>query len=877
MKKHILLGTALASLFVLGACDYNEDNFPGFDEQLTITDVRTDTLVLADADYGKIAGMEENQGLALSKDPEGETYLTALEQLGKTKVFTDMVAPEDYLPAYVNSVFPFLSDGSKVLVQYNVGKEQPEYLSKLNSTGTFDLTSKDYKTVWGESMVVKYLTPATLKKVPALLKEQVKSPKEGDVCQVNYAWSETEPSTGGGSGDEPVAPDYTPISEVLAQKTGNFISKGEVVGASATSLLISDGTGIIRILRNTLPTFAVGDVVEVKGDIEFKQELTRFRSASEVKFLERKPDFAYPTPKTMNAAGFADYVKAPTVEYVKYEGRLTKSGNNYNIMIGDGTIQPGLTNTLYVSPDLIDKDVVVTGYLAGVSGSSTKYPNTFVTSVVAKDAADVVTPAGVLQYSDAGNYEAEGVVSAVYTRGFMLSDCSGSILVYKNTAPTEKVGQIVRVKGTTSLRNGVKQFGNKNLEVTVLDETTSDIPAKMVPQEMTAAEFDALAVTPRVVYATIEGQLEIKDSGNGFNYFNLSVEGATTTVSVSYVDESAFDMSLHGKNVKVTGFLLDYSKGRVAMMYSKVEEVTAANVLSRAITRASDVQPNASALYRYDGTAWTAYEVSDNIGISVLQPADYVSTGANYLSNADAVLPVYLKNTFPYAQSGDTKAVVYFGNKDLKVVADEYDFDGAAWVKKSVDKEKAEMAFLKTGGKWMEAKEYYSNDFAGELHNNAQIVNVKLDGMNYVWSAGAAYTRIKASGYYQRNRDTESWLITGLVDLTEAIAPQMVFMASADYLYGGKIENAVSVHISTNYVPAAADATDDEKVSSLLAATWSDPIQFAEWPTTTKMIEMRAPMTDYTGKKVYVAFRYASNSDPGFAPTLYMSNFVVKE
>lgn len=33
MKKHILLGTALASLFALGACDYNEDNFPGFDKR----------------------------------------------------------------------------------------------------------------------------------------------------------------------------------------------------------------------------------------------------------------------------------------------------------------------------------------------------------------------------------------------------------------------------------------------------------------------------------------------------------------------------------------------------------------------------------------------------------------------------------------------------------------------------------------------------------------------------------------------------------------------------------------------------------------------------------------------------------------------------
>ena len=40
----------------------------------------------------------------------------------------------------------------KVLVQYNIGKEQPEYLSKINEAQTFDLTSDNYATVWGESM-----------------------------------------------------------------------------------------------------------------------------------------------------------------------------------------------------------------------------------------------------------------------------------------------------------------------------------------------------------------------------------------------------------------------------------------------------------------------------------------------------------------------------------------------------------------------------------------------------------------------------------------------------------------------------------------------------------------------------------------------------
>ena len=33
----------------------------------------------------KIASMPKNQGIALAKDPEGQTYLTALNQLGKNQ------------------------------------------------------------------------------------------------------------------------------------------------------------------------------------------------------------------------------------------------------------------------------------------------------------------------------------------------------------------------------------------------------------------------------------------------------------------------------------------------------------------------------------------------------------------------------------------------------------------------------------------------------------------------------------------------------------------------------------------------------------------------------------------------------------------------
>lgn len=82
MKKHILLGTALASLFALGACDYNEDNFPGFDEKETITDVSTDTLVLADAHYGKIASMPKNQRDSSRQGSRGADLSYGIEPAG---------------------------------------------------------------------------------------------------------------------------------------------------------------------------------------------------------------------------------------------------------------------------------------------------------------------------------------------------------------------------------------------------------------------------------------------------------------------------------------------------------------------------------------------------------------------------------------------------------------------------------------------------------------------------------------------------------------------------------------------------------------------------------------------------------------------------
>lgn len=116
-NKYYLYGLFAAALTLTG-CDYNEDHFPGYDELAQPKDVWNDTITLADADYKTIAGIEANKELALSKDPEGETFKAALEAVAGNKYFTEEAPAVWYLPAYIASKYPYMDDNSKVTVHY---------------------------------------------------------------------------------------------------------------------------------------------------------------------------------------------------------------------------------------------------------------------------------------------------------------------------------------------------------------------------------------------------------------------------------------------------------------------------------------------------------------------------------------------------------------------------------------------------------------------------------------------------------------------------------------------------------------------------------------------------------------------------------------
>ena len=198
MKKIILMSTVL--LAGLSACeDYNDQ----FNIDYDITDIKTGvTIQLASSDYGTIAGMEANKELALSKDPEGQSYVTALEAIGENKYFADATEAEWYLPAFIDYKYPNADTGSRISVQYNMYRGESGYLADFKHISDYTLTNNDYRSVWNGTSTATYLSPST----------------EGDMVAVNYAYSEFEPGAGGGA--VPVV--YQQINEFDGE-AGNYV------------------------------------------------------------------------------------------------------------------------------------------------------------------------------------------------------------------------------------------------------------------------------------------------------------------------------------------------------------------------------------------------------------------------------------------------------------------------------------------------------------------------------------------------------------------------------------------------------------------------------------------------------------------------------
>lgn len=853
MNKKIIL-SALAIASVLTACD--DDYMKQFEDQdANITDVKNLTMTLENSDYSSIASNATNIAKALELDPENQTYVEMLKQVGKQYYFTDDIAGEDYIPAYLMAKYPNADQKSKFTVTYKKFKKTSSYLADFANISSYQLSGSDYEGVWGDKVKASFLTPQTLNRIPGILKENMSGAAEGTMCVVNYAYSDVEPSIGGGTKEEESP--YTKISEVIATGAGvESTIKAEVVGTYAKGILVSDGTGSVLVYPNNVPNYSVGDSVIVTGTTASYGGLLQYPNTSVITRSGKSESFNYPKAQTMDAAALNDWMKSPVVKYAKVTGKLSITTNNkgatyYNVVIegvnGKGSISYPMTGI--VDPALNGKDVDIIGYLIGVTGKDTKYANIMMTSICEKGGT-MLSPIGVIAASEAGQHKAEGIVIAKYARGFLLSDGTGKMLVYNFKGYDVEIGDVVAVDGKTKLYSGLMQFDSP--KVTKLERTAK--VSQPAAQELTAADFTSYVTAPYYAYVTYTGKLSITTNDKGATYYNIAIDGTSAQGSISFPLTGVVSPDLKGKTVTVTGYAFGQSSGKfLNTMITSIAEATPAKA-KIAFRAGANVQPNASVLYRLEGTEWKAY-TNDDVKVAVLSPKDYEELGSVTVGDPANALPIYLAKKFPYLVDESMAVVVYAKSSDA-MAAKEFSLSNGVWAP-ATNYTMETAVFVKDGD---EISANISTHFDNSLINDEgglKAQNTELTGdLTYIWKNNN-YGWVASAYKNGTTLKSESWLVTPAFNFLKAKHPVMTFDHACNKMAGYNsdeelkqlMKERMKVFVSVNY-------TGDVKTCD-----WTE-LEIPGWPTGTDWNFAPSGIIDLSSvignKKVVIAFMYKS-------------------
>lgn len=297
--------------------------------------------------------------------------------------------------------------------------------------------------------------------------------------------------------------------------------------------------------------------------------------------------------------------------------------------------------------------------------------------------------------------EVRGVVTGLDSRGFIVSDLSGSLLCYQASGFDQTSLPLysnITVKGTVSSYNKGLQIGITSDSYDIVGEGEYTYPA---PKVVTGADMDEAIqrTTPFAAeYVTFTGTLSI--SGN---YYNITVEGAETAIGSGYMVPDYIKAQLEdGKTYQFCGYFMAISGGKYYNVVITSIAAPGAKIGARKVLRAPASQvatEQKNAIYLYNGTAWTT--VSD---LMVLNPSDYTKMGLGYAnfsgSQPEEYLPTFLKVNFPYAPEEDVKTVayLYYNSGASAYQAREYMLTNDEW---QVNAGQTTCQFVKSDDKWV--------------------------------------------------------------------------------------------------------------------------------------------------------------------------------
>lgn len=189
--------------------------------------------------------------------------------------------------------------------------------------------------------------------------------------------------------DEPVVEDVTNIADLQKNPstTIEYTSKGVVVATTTKGFVLRDGTGSVYVYQNAAPTVEEGDYVKVVGVVSAYSGVYQFTNTAVVTALTEEKPVLVDNYVAYTGADFDTWYDATSRAVgvqVQFKGIINKSGNYYNVDLGASKVQGSLVypNSTISGAITSGKAYTIKGYLMYTSGSTTKYANIIVTSVV---------------------------------------------------------------------------------------------------------------------------------------------------------------------------------------------------------------------------------------------------------------------------------------------------------------------------------------------------------------------------------------------------------------------------------------------------------------------------------------------------------------
>ena len=153
-------------------------------------------------------------------------------------------------------------------------------------------------------------------------------------------------------------------------------TEGVVVAVSARAFLVKTASGHDYVYAGKDPGVKVGDTVKVTGEVSEYAGVKQIANPVTT-VVSSGATVTHPAVTALDAAAFDKY--DTVFGYVKINGKLTNSGDYYNIKVTGAGRTGSLSYPVSVDAALVNKYVDVTGYFVGISGSS--YFNILVTDM----------------------------------------------------------------------------------------------------------------------------------------------------------------------------------------------------------------------------------------------------------------------------------------------------------------------------------------------------------------------------------------------------------------------------------------------------------------------------------------------------------------